>query len=95
MKKTIYIFLWLVVGYLLSNIFSNLFEIVYLKNIYVYWSAEKGTFVGIPYIWPLLLLISKTLLPALFVIWGYRRGGYFWQVLYVEKRYKRWKWRWF
>lgn len=79
-------------GYLLATIFGNILEIIYIyyvsKNVPI---PEPGHVVGVPLVWPIAIaLVGKIILPAIFILITFKLGAYFWQVLYVEKKYKKW-----
>ncbi len=80
MKKFVYIFLWVVLGLMLSFVAHALIEIFYIKN------YLPNGFTGHCAL-PLWLQIG---LPVLGILFGFLAGKFFWRVIYVEKRVRRW-----
>ncbi|MEK9181109.1 MAG: hypothetical protein AAB871_02660 [Patescibacteria group bacterium] len=89
MKKTIYIFCFTILGILVGFLFPALFEIIYINLLLTNFSR-----------WGLGLTLSQWfsihyyysfLTFALGVVLGFWQGFYWWKVIYVEKRYDKWK----
>ena len=91
MKRIVYIVAWVVLGLLLSLITHGLIEISYIN-----YSLSHGivlanqTAFGHGYCALPIWLQSLLLLTG--VVGGFLAGKYFWRVIYIEKRYRRFKW---
>lgn len=90
MKRAIYIFLFVVFGTLLQFLAHALLEMGVLAlllsdferyNLGLSWNQ----WYAVHQMLSLAFLIAG-------VVLGYRGGVYWWQAIYVEQRYKQWKW---
>lgn len=85
-KKTIYIFLTIILCLLLALIVYSFLEITYIKyflskNLILVSSGAPG-FIGcvLPYYIQIVLMLFA-------VVGGYFLGQFWWRIIYVEKRY--------
>lgn len=90
MKRAFYIFSFTILGVLLQFLAHALLEMAVLSlllddferyNLDLSWSQ-----------WYAVHRMLSLLLLMLGIIFGYRWGVFWWQVIYVEQRYKKWKW---
>ena len=78
MKKGIYIFLFVVLGVMLSQLLHSLIEIPVLKVLTDNPDTNWGT-------WRMAHKIGGMILTLLGIIFGYLQGQKWWQIIYVEK----------
>ncbi len=84
MKKNIYIFLWIILGFLLSMLAHAWAEIWYINNLLSHGSAPVdfstfGHYCALPFwVQYSLLLVG--------LIGGFLAGKFFWRVVYIERK---------
>jgi len=95
-KKVVYIAAWILLGFLLAVIAHAGIEIPY-----IYYAVSQNLpltiYPSVGHATCYLPVWLQSFVIAVGVVGGYYAGVYFWQVLYVEKRYRKWgrlgKWR--
>ena len=93
MKRMVYIASWMVLGFLLGVIAHAGIEIPYIYYA-VSHSSSLTTYPSIGHATCFLPEWLQVLMIVAGIGGGYYAGVYFWRVLYVEKRYRKWgKWR--
>ena len=90
MKKYIYIFAWVILGLLLSFITHAVIEIAYIN-----YSFAKGIILVNHTAFGHGFCVLPTYLQAglliLGILGGFLAGRFFWRVIYIEKRYRKWR----
>lgn len=90
MKKIVYIFMWMVLGFFVSIIAHGVIEISYigyaLKNGII---LENHALFGYGYCTlPVYLQVG---LLVLGIVGGFFSGRHWWRVIYVQERYRGWR----
>lgn len=90
MKRSFYIFCFTLLGILLQFLAHALFEMatigLLLKDFKHYGlGLSWSQWYALHYVLSLVFLMAG-------IVYGFRWGVYWWQVMYVEHRYKKWKW---
>lgn len=90
MKRAFYVFSFTLLGVLLQFLVHALFEMAMISLLLSDFDRYSlglswGRWYAVHQTFSLLLLI-------LGIAFGYRWGIFWWQVIYVEERYRKWKW---
>lgn len=92
MKKTIYIIAFTVLGIQLQFFLHVFIEVGYMELL-TYNFAIFGF--GLPWSsWYVIHYVSTVLFFIGGMVFGFVQGKKWWQIMYVEQRYKHRKWRW-
>ena len=79
-KRFVYIFLWVVLGIIISTIIHALIEIPVLKYLVsgLNWSQ-----------WQIIHDIGSVILFVLGILGGCLAGKYWWRIIYFDKKFKK------
>ncbi len=88
MKKKVYVLCFVIFGILVSFMIHAFIEIAYIRLLVG--DYERFGF-GLNYdTWSLIHTYIAIALMFLGILFGYKYGQYFWKVLYVDQRYRKW-----